>query len=103
MSETTAEVRWRTALSTIGFLVNVTLCLVAFVKGMHFEGTSSAIRDAEHGQQIAIAAVPGVVASLIGRRRSRVGMIAAIAAAVLAAIAVVVWLLGVARGLPYVN
>ena len=41
-----------------------------------------------------------VVAALIGRRRSRVGMIAAIASVVLAGVAVLMWVLGMARGLP---
>ena len=95
-----SQTRRRTGLSTLGFLVNITLCLIAFVKGIHFEGTSSAIRDAEHGQQIVVPALPGVVAALIGRRRSRVGMIAAIASVVLAGVAVLMWVLGMARGLP---
>lgn len=34
-----SQTRRRTGLSTLGFLVNITLCLIAFVKGIHFEGT----------------------------------------------------------------
>ena len=93
-----SEIRRRTALSTLGFLLNAALCVVAFVKGMHFEGTSDAIREAEVAQRIAVCAVPGVVAAIVGRRRSRTGMIAATLSVALAVAGAIFWWLGRSAG-----
>ena len=93
-----SEIQRRTAMSTFGLLANLSLCFLAFVRGLHFEGTHEAILEAQNAQQIAICAVPGVITALVGRRRSRVGMIAATLSVVLALAGAVLWWIGRSAG-----
>lgn len=58
-------------LATFALFGNLILIFIAFVLGFHIEGTPSAIADAEKGQAIAYAVVPGLLASIIAMITNR--------------------------------
>lgn len=62
-------------------VVTLILCLVALTMGFHIEGTDEAIDEAQQGQRVAIAAVPGLLfACLALVRRRRRALLALVAA-----------------------
>jgi hypothetical protein len=86
-------------LAAVALAGNVVLTLVALVLGMHFEGTSNALADSAKGQWIAVATVPGLIASILAlvanrrnAKRPLLGQLATGVAVVCALAALVIYL-----------
>lgn len=72
-------------------VVNLVLCLIALTMGFHIEGTSEAIEEAQRGQHVALAAVPGLLlagAAFGWRRRAAVLTLLSAVCAVVAVVLV---------------
>ena len=70
-------------------VVNLFLCLTALTMAFHIEGTDEAIAEAEQGQRVALAAVPGLILACVAlgmrRRRAPLALLSAGCAIVAAA------------------
>jgi len=70
-------------------VVNLVLCLIALTMGFHIEGTSEAIEEAQQGQHVALAAVPGLILAGVALGWRRRAAVLTLLSAVCAVVAVV--------------
>lgn len=80
-------------LATLGVVLNLALCLMALLKGFYIEPTSAALAEAAQGKRMALLAVPGLIAGIVGLMRPRwtalLGGVSILLAAAAALVAVV--------------
>ncbi len=75
-------------------VVNLVLCLIALTMGFHIEGTDEAIEEAQQGQHVALAAVPGLLLACIALGWRRRVAVLTLISAVCAVVAVVIVVTG---------
>ena len=75
-------------------VVNLVLCLIALTMGFHIEGTSEAIEEAQQGQHVALAAVPGLLLAGVALGWRRRAAVLTLVSAVCAVVAVLLVVMG---------
>lgn len=70
-------------------VVHLVLCLIALTMGFHIEGTTEAIEEAQQGQHVALAAVPGLLLAGVALGWRRRAAVLTMLSAVCAVVAVV--------------
>lgn len=76
--------------AVLGLVVNVWLCGWALLKSFHIEPTHEAVQAAELGGRMAMLAVPGLLAAVVGLVRRRWLLVCTALSLVLAAAATLV-------------